>query len=533
MAARGSIASSRRRDTEEITQCGPPELEQVDWKRDPGLRKLYFWAFILCIASATTGYDASMLNNLRILDTFKQFFADPKGPLLGLLTALYSIGAIVSLPVTPYVADHFGRKAAMTLGCIVMITGAVIQGAAKDLTYFMVGRFMMGFGNSLAQLSSPLLLTELCHPQHRGRVTAIYNCLWNVGAIICTWLTFGTKRLENNWSWRVPALGQAFPSIVQLIFIAFIPESPRWLIAKGRNEEALHILSKFHANGDPTNPTVQYEFHEIKETLRLEFQYQKTSSYLDFFKTRGNRHRLLLLASLGLFSQWSGNGLVSYYATDVYASIGIKNTDTQLGITGGLTMMSLIVSVSCAMLVDRVGRRPLFIAATASMCVCFILWTYASSQQQENQSMIAGRAVIALIWIFSFSYALAWTGLLVAYTVEILPFKIRAKGLMIMNVFIQAALAINQYVNPLGFKYLKPTWKLYTIYAVWIFFELVFVIFFYIETRGPTLEEIAKIFDADEVNVHHLDLRSVENVLTAEAGKIGVIRYEDVNVEKF
>ncbi|PVI04276.1 general substrate transporter [Periconia macrospinosa] len=526
----------RRRTDEEISQPEVPltvELEKVQWMKDPGLRRLYFWAFIICIASATTGYDASMLNNLRILETFKHYFGDPQGPMLGLLTALYSIGSILSLPVTPYVADHFGRKAAMTLGCIVMITGAIIQGAAKNLTFFMAGRFMMGFGNSLAQLSAPLLLTELCHPQHRGRVTAIYNCLWNVGAIICTWLTFGSKRIENDWSWRVPALTQALPSIVQLIFIAFIPESPRWLVAKGRNKEALHILSKYHANGNPRNATVQFEYNEIRETLRLEFQYQKTSSYLDFFRTRGNRIRLLLLASLGLFSQWSGNGLVSYYATDVYESIGIKDTDLQLIFTGGLTTMSLIVSVSCAMLVDRVGRRPLFITATASMCVCFILWSYASAQQQEKQSPLAGRVVIALIWLFNFAYALAWTGLLVAYTVEILPFKIRAKGLMVMNVFIQVSLAINQYVNPLGFKYLKPAWKLYTIYAVVLFLELLFVCYFYIETRGPTLEEIAHIFDADEVNVHHLDLKSVENVLTSERGeRIGVVRYEDIRVEK-
>jgi hypothetical protein len=297
-------------------------------------------------------------------------------------------------------------------------------------------------------------------------VTAVYNCLWNVGAITCTWLTFGTKRFDNDWCWRVPALSQAFPSIIQLVFIFFIPESPRWLIAKGRNEEALNILGKYHANGDLTHPTVQYEFQEIRETLRIEFQYQTTSSYLDFFRTRGNRYRLLLLASLGLFSQWSGNGLVSYYATDVYDSIGITDKDMQLCLSGGLTMMQLVVSVSCALLVDRFGRRPLFIAATASMCVCFVTWTIASSQQEHRHSVPAGRAVIAMIWIFSFSYALAWTGLLVAYTVEILPFKIRAKGLMVMNVFIQVALAINQWVNPFGFQHLKPTWKFYSIYAV-------------------------------------------------------------------
>lgn len=407
-----------------------------------------------------------MLNNLRILPKWTEFFGDPKGDTLGLLTALYSIGSIASLPVAPFVADRFGRRACITFGCVIMIVAASIQAAAKNLDYFMGGRFLMGFGNSLAQLSSPLLLTELCHPQHRARVTAVYNCLWNVGAIICTWLTFGTKRIESDWCWRVPALTQAAPSVIQLAAIWFIPESPRWLIAKERNEEALAILAKYHANGDANNATVQFEFAEIKETLRLEFQYQKTSTYLDFFKTKGNRYRLMLLASLGLFSQWSGNGLVSYYATDVYKSIGITDADTQLGINGGLTILSLIVSVSCALLVDRVGRRPLFISATAAMCVTFIVWTIASSQQEATKSKAAGQAVIAMIWIFSVAYALAWSGLLVAYTVEILPFKIRAKGLMIMNLFIQIALTINQYVNPLGFENLHPTWKFYTIYAV-------------------------------------------------------------------
>ncbi|KAF2742201.1 general substrate transporter [Sporormia fimetaria CBS 119925] len=514
----------------EAAQAEAPQLPEVNWRKDPGLRKLYFWAAIICVASATTGYDGSILNNLRILDNWTQFFGDPKGSTLGLLTALYSIGSIASLPVTPYIADHYGRKAAIAIGCVIMIVGAVVQTVAKNLDYFMAGRFFMGFGNSLAQLSSPLLLTELCHPQHRGRVTAIYNCLWNVGAIICTWLTFGTKRIPNTWCWRLPALGQALPSIIQLAFIFWIPESPRWLISKERNEEALNILGKYHANGDINDATVQFEYHEIKETLRLEFQYQKTSSYLDFFKTKGNRYRLMLLASLGLFSQWSGNGLVSYYATDVYKSIGVTDGDTQLGLNGGLTILSLIVSVSCALLVDRVGRRPLFLAATASMCATFVIWTICSSQQEATKNAAAGRAVIAMIWIFSVAYALAWSGLLVAYTVEILPFKIRAKGLMIMNFFIQVALTINQYVNPLGFDHLKPTWKFYTIYAVWIFIELIFVFFMYVETKGPTLEEVAKIFDGDEAEVANVDLETVEaNVMTSGYEKEGGVHVEQVS----
>jgi len=407
-----------------------------------------------------------MLNNMRILPQWQDYFDDPQESTLGLLTALYSIGSIASLPIAPFLADRFGRKAAIFGGCILMCIGASIQTASQNLGMFMGGRFLMGFGNSLAQLSSPLLLAEICHPQHRARVTGVYNCLWNLGAIVNTWLTFGTKRIDSDWCWRIPTLGQAIPSVIQLCFLWFIPESPRYLISKERSEEALQMLGKYHANGDINNATVQFEYAEIKETLRLEFQFKKSSTYLDFLKTRGNRYRLMLLVSLGLFSQWSGNGLVSYYATDVYNSIGITDSDTQLGINGGLTILSLLVSVSAALLIDRVGRRPLFITATASMMVTFIVWTICSARQQATESVAAGRAVIAMIWIFSVAYALAWSGLLVAYTVEILPYKIRAKGLMVMNFWIQVALTINQYVNPLGFSHLNPTWKLYTIYTV-------------------------------------------------------------------
>lgn len=458
-----------------------------------------------------------MLNNIRILATWKGYFNDPQGSELGLLTALYSIGSIASLPIAPFIADRFGRRAAIIAGCVIMVVGAAVQGAAQNNGMFEGGRFMMGFGNTLAQLSSPLLLTELCHPQHRGRVTAIYNCLWNLGAIVNTWLTFGTKRIPNNWSWRVPTIVQGAPSVIQLLFIFMIPESPRWLISKDRADEALQTLAKYHANGNLEDPTVQFEYVEIKETLRLEFMAKKSSSYFDFLKTKGMRYRLMLIVSLGLFSQWSGNSLISYYATDIYNSIGITNEDTQLGINGGLTILSLIVSVTFAMLCDRFGRRPLFLSATAGMLLFFTILTICTSVYQNQGNNAAGQAVIAMIWLFSVAYALAWSGLLVGYTVEILPFKVRAKGLMLLNFWIQVALTVSNYLNPLGFKGLTPTYKFYCVYNVWIFLELIFVYFFYVETKGPTLEEIAKIFDGQNAEVGEVDMAKVGVTLRGQS----------------
>lgn len=522
-----------KQEAHQIAQAEAPELERVSWHRDKGLRKLYFYAAIICIASATTGYDGSMINNIRILATWKNFFHNPQGSDLGLLTALYSIGSIASLPLAPFLADRWGRRSAITAGCVLMVIGAAVQGSSQSLAQFEGGRFMMGFGNTLAQLSCPLLLAELCHPQHRARVTAIYNCLWNLGAIINTWLTFGTKYINNDWSWRIPTICQGVPSIIQLAFILFIPESPRWLISKDRADEALKTLAKYHANGNMEHPTVQFEYFEIKETLRLEFIAKKSSSYLDFLKTKGNRYRLILIITLGLFSQWSGNSLISYYATDIYNSIGLTAENSQLGINGGLTILSLIVSVTFAMLCDKFGRRPLFITATACMLISFTFLTICTSLYQNDGNKVAGKAVIGMIWLYSVSYALAWSGLLVGYTVEILPYKIRAKGLMLLNFWIQVALTVTQYVNPYGFKGLNPTYKFYIIYNVWIFLELIFVYFFYIETKGPTLEEIAKIFDGEEAEVGEVDLVKVglSGANRGDSLTTGVEKTSDMKIE--
>ncbi|CZR60863.1 uncharacterized protein PAC_10759 [Phialocephala subalpina] len=123
-----------------------------------------------------------------------------------------------------------------------------------------------------------------------------------------------------------------------------------------------------------------------------------------------------------------------------------------------------------------------------------------------------GYPQIVFVWIFGVFYLLAWSGLLVAYALEILHYKLRAKGLMIMNLTVQAALVLGNYTNAIAWANLAPPhdWTFCLFYTIWDFLELLFVYFFYIETRGPTLEELAKIFDGDSAEVAHLDMREVE-----------------------
>ncbi|KAJ5355922.1 General substrate transporter [Penicillium concentricum] len=506
-----AVGASTLQSDLDATQAARPELEKVNWWQEPGLRRLYCWAAVLCVASATTGYDGMMLNTSQNLDAWQVYFDHPNGAQLGLMNAIYQIGSLASFPFVPFIADRWGRKIPIMIGCVLMIVGGLLGAFCTNYGMYVAGRLLLGFGNSLAQMASPVLLTEICHPQHRGKVTSIYNCLWNLGALLVAWLAWGTMYIPNDWSWRSLTLLQILPAVIQIVFIYWVPESPRWLVSKERYEDALDILAYYHGNGDKKNATVQFEYREIKETISLEMRFQKNSSYLDFCKTKGNRYRLALLISLGVISQYSGNALFSNYTNLIYNSMGITEQTKKIPLNGGQTLLSLVVSVSSAFFVDRVGRRPLFLVSTIGMVLMFLAWTVVSSVFEKTGDVATtGYPQVVFVWLFSVFYAIAWSGLLVAYSLEILPYRLRAKGVMIMNLTVQASLVLGNYTNPIAWENLPHHWNLSMIYTIWIFIELCFVYFFYVETRGPTLEELAKIFDGEDADVAHVDLQQVE-----------------------
>lgn len=191
----------------------------------------------------------------------------------------------------------------------------------------------------------------------------------------------------------------------------------------------------------------------------------------------------------------SGNGLVSYYINLVLTTVGVTNSNTQLVINGILQICNAIVAIGQCFVVDRIGRRTLFLVSTSGMLVSFIIWTICSAEFNHHGKAAAGRAVIAMIFIYYVFYNMAYSGLLIGYSVEILPYNIRAKGMTMMFLCVDLALFFNQYVNPVALKHIG--WKYYIVYCCWLAVELVVVWKFYIETRHTPLEEIAKLFDGE------------------------------------
>ena len=190
---------------------------------------------------------------------------------------------------------------------------------------------------------------------------------------------------------------------------------------KDNYDAALKTLAYYHGEGNENDPFVQLEFTEIKTAFLLDKEYKTNSRWVDFLKTKGNRHRISLVIAIAIFGQWSGNGILAYYLKLVLDEIGITSPNQQLGINGGSKTMSLLVNLTVAFFIDRAGRRPILWWSTVGMTLFFTLLTIITARYQalpdDNKNADMGRSVVAIIYLYNFCYNLK-TGLPLTYTTE-------------------------------------------------------------------------------------------------------------------
>ncbi|EFQ25934.1 sugar transporter [Colletotrichum graminicola] len=344
---------------------------------------------------------------------------------------------------------------------------------------------------------STVLMTELAYPAHRATATALSSTTYSVGAILAAWVAFGSFRIQNTWAWRTPTMIQAVPSAMVLCRLLFLPESPRWLWSKGKEQTALEILTKYHGAGNVDDVVVQHRYAEIRDTIEAEISQNKNPFHLKaLFSTPGNRWRSFIIIWCGICKQWSGNGLISYFLGSMLKSAGITR---QIETT-------LVTATS-----------------TAGMWVVFVVITATTGAYVEAGNRHASFTTVAFIYLYSGVHNLGWKGAQMLYIVEILPYTIRAKGMAMFSLVAGICGAFSTYVNPLGIAAIS--WKFYFFYVAWIIVQFVVVYLVFPETKGPSLEQVALLFDGNDAQVGRIN--AVANKMLDEKGGGFAVKMRD------
>lgn len=307
---------------------------------------------------------------------------------------------------------------------------------------------------------------------------------------------------KDNWSWRVPTLIQGLGPVILALGVWFVPQSPRWLVSKGRADEAHKILATYHANGDLNDPLVLLEIREIQAAVDLE-EKSNTGTWRSFLRTVGNRRRFFVIVMIGTATQWIGNGLVSYFLVPILKQVGIVQPAQTAGINGGIAVWSWFVAMAGASLSDRFGRRSLFLTALAGCLASFVFITALSGSFATTGHAATGVAMIPFLFIFNAFYALAFTPIPMLYTPEISPFSLRAKSAALLLLSQNCAQAFNQFANPVALAAIA--WKYFIVYVAVISIYLVLFFFFCRETKGLTVEEAAVVYEPDSYRQQALE----------------------------
>ncbi len=267
---------------------------------------------------------------------------------------------------------------------------------------YILARCIIGFGLPFAIVAGSCLIGELGYPKERPVLTSLFNACFFIGAIVAAGITYGTQNMLSDWSWRIPSLLQMAPSVLQVSFVFFLPESPRFLVSKDKHEEALQVLIKYHGEGNADSEFVKAEMAEIKTTIATELVHAKMS-WLDMVRSAGMRRRVLIGSLLGVFTQLSGNVVISYYLSESLRLIGYTDPSFQQTYNLGNNCWSLICGVAASLVIMRFRRRTMYLTGIVGILAVYVAWTICSAVYKDTHSMVAAK--MSLFWIYMYSPA--------------------------------------------------------------------------------------------------------------------------------
>ncbi|KAG2418185.1 hypothetical protein HFD88_001286 [Aspergillus terreus] len=449
------------------------------------------------------GYDQGVTGGLLSLQSFVKYFPtiattgdyynslsaaekSAQSTRQGIVVAAYNLGCFAGSIPTIWVGNWLGRRKTIFLGSSIMVVGALLQCTSYDLAQLIVGRLVTGFGNGMNTSTVPTWQSECCKSNRRGQLVMIEGAMITCGITISYWVDFGLLFADpNEAAWRFPLAFQIFFAAIILVFVMFLPESPRWLVLKGREDEAKEVLGALM--GDGTDPIfLQNEFIAIKATV-LEMA---KGSFRDMFTMGEDRHfhRTVLAYVNQMFQQISGINLITYYIPVVLEEqLGMDLIVSRL-ISACNGTEYFIASWIAVFTIEIFGRRTLMLFGAAGMSISMIILAVTASIGTPG----ANYACVVFLFVFNTFFAIGWLGMTWLYPAEIVPLKIRApaNALSTSSNWIFNFMVV--MITPVAFANIH--YQTYIIFAVINAAIFPVVWFFYPETTHRSLEEMDRIF---------------------------------------
>ncbi|KAH4935937.1 hypothetical protein HBI23_055580 [Parastagonospora nodorum] len=464
---------------------------------------LTFWVTVACATDMTLfGYDQGVFGGVIVTPDFlDQLDLNGKTSLISTVTAIYDIGCFLGAILVCVIGDPLGRKNCILLGTTIMSIGAILQIASFGVPEMIVGRVIAGIGNGINTSTAPVWQGETSKAGWRGKLIVIEMIMNIAGFSMSNWVTYGFSFLGGSVAWRVPLAFQFLFIIILFATVPWLPESPRWLMMKGRVDEAEKILADLEAT-DVTDPFIIAQSKDIQWAV----QYEKDHAirWRDLLRGRtGDQagthtiRRMLLGMGTQAMQQLSGINVTSYYLpTVLIVSVGLTNNMARL-LAACNSVSYLLFSLIGIPNVERWGRRKMMMYAAAGQFFCYCIITICirynemSSLAETTQQMWA-KASIAFFFLYYVFFGIGWQGVPWLYPTEINSMAMRTKGAALGTATNWIFNFMVVEITPPGIESLH--WKFYIIWCVFNFSFIPIVYFLYPETAGRTLEDIDRIF---------------------------------------
>ncbi|KAL6890064.1 sugar transporter STL1 [Trichoderma evansii] len=445
------------------------------------------------------GYDNGLMGGLVNSPPFVSSFDYPDSKMIGLIVAIFEVGCFFGSILSAIFGERLGRRWTIGHGCWIMVVGAILQASSYSRAQLIVGRVVSGVGLGIINSTVPVLQAEFSPKATRGMYVCAQLSTLNFGIFLVYWIDYAFSSHTGSYAWRIPVILQCCCILPMFGILMLIPETPRWLASHDRPDDCLEVLARMHATS-VDNVEIQRLHNNILQVVAFEASIG-TGSWRDLLKNdrAKSQTRLLIACAIQAFQQLGGINAVIYYTNTLFSqSIGFDARMSAL-MSGFLQTWFFVASFIPWFLIDRIGRKPLFVSMISLMAAAMAVQA-ALIYQVQNKTGIAHAAGIgatAMLFVFQGAFTVGFQATVWVYPSEILPLRLRQKGSSIST----AANWIFNYmivqITPIAIENIG--WKTYIVFAILNATWVPIIFFFFPETKGLELEDVDRLFAGDDI----------------------------------